>query len=96
MSNAIPLTVGRPPRAAELLSAEFATFQRELARLIQEGEQGRWALVHGEEVASIWDTFPDAVQAGYDRFGLVPFLVQQVVPVHPPAQSPWQRPECQS
>lgn len=74
-----PHVVSLPPRAETLLAAELATFERELPRLLAEGEEGRWALVHGDTVASVWDTCPDAVQAGDERFGLVPFLVQQVV-----------------
>jgi hypothetical protein len=26
----------------------------------------------------VWDTWRDAIQAGYDRFGLKPFLVKQI------------------
>jgi hypothetical protein len=96
MSNSIQTAVETPPKAAELLATEIATFQRELPRLLSAGEQRRWALVHGDEVAGIWDTFADAVEAGYDRFGLDPFLVQQVASEEHAAQHPWQRSGCPS
>jgi hypothetical protein len=57
---------------------ELATYRRELARLLLEGETGRFALIHGDEVVSVWDTRRDAVQAGQDKFGLESFLVQQI------------------
>jgi hypothetical protein len=60
------------------LAAEWATYCRELPRLLAGGEEGRWALVQGNDVVSIWDTFADAVQAGDERFGLTPFLVHQI------------------
>ena len=61
------------------LERESATYQRELERLIREGEGSRFALIRGEEVVSVWDTYRDAIQAGYDRFGLEPFMVKQVL-----------------
>jgi hypothetical protein len=60
------------------LEQELATYRRELARLLLAGEVGRFALIHGDEVVSVWDTRRDAVQAGQDKFGPESFLVQQV------------------
>ncbi len=57
---------------------ELATYRRELARLLLEGEVGRFALIQGDKIFSVWDTRRDAVQAGHDRFGKEPFLVQQI------------------
>jgi hypothetical protein len=85
-----------PPRAQDLLATELATYQRELPRLLSEGEEGRWVLVKGTGVISTWETFNDAIQVGYDRFGQAPFLVQQVLPEQPVAQHPWQRSPCPS
>jgi len=72
--------------ADELLAVELMTFERELPRLLAEGLEGKWALIQGNEVASLWDTFADAVQAGDERFGLTPFLVQQVLSEERPAR----------
>lgn len=63
---------------------EIATYRRELPRLLQEGQAGRCALIKGNEILSIWDTWGDANQAGYDRFGLdEPFCVQKIDPRDP-------------
>ena len=57
---------------------EMAAYQRELPRLLAEGEQGRHALIQGDEVISVWDTRRDALQVGHERFGLEPFMVKEV------------------
>jgi hypothetical protein len=95
MSDGVQSATG-PPKAQDLLATELAAYQRELPRLLAEGEEGRWVLVQGDELVSVWDTFSDAIQAGYDRFGQTPFLVQQVLAAQPRAQAPWQRSSCPS
>lgn len=40
--------------------------------------EGKWVLVHDGQIAGLWDTYEDALQAGYDRCGLKPFLVKEV------------------
>jgi hypothetical protein len=60
-----------------VLDQELVTFQRELPRLLRE-QPGRYALVQGDTVDSIWDTEDAAVEAGDDRFGLKPFLVKKI------------------
>ena len=58
---------------------DSTAFQRELPRLLAEPANcGRFALLHNEQVIELFDTFEEGVQAGYDRFGLLPFLVLEV------------------
>jgi hypothetical protein len=57
------------------LEQEFATYRRELRRLLDEGHANRHALIKGDEIISIWDTQRDALQAGHERYGLEPFAV---------------------
>ena len=40
---------------------------------------GKVALIHGDKVDSVWPTMDEALAAGYDRFGLEQFLVQEIV-----------------
>jgi hypothetical protein len=70
----------------ELLAAEWAAYKREVARLLAEGHQGRFALVRGDHVHSVWDTERDALQAGRTLFGQEPFMVHQIRPVERPAK----------
>ena len=61
------------------LETELATFQRELPALLADpANRGTFALVHGESVAGCFPTFDEALAAGYERFGLAPFLVKEV------------------
>jgi hypothetical protein len=63
------------PRA---LGHELEAFRRELPRLIAEGHQGKYALIHEAAVAGIYDSVDEALNAGYSQFELMPFLVRQV------------------
>lgn len=50
------------------LRHEIRTYRRELPRLLAEGHEGRYALIKGDQLLSVWDTFDDACQAGRERF----------------------------
>jgi hypothetical protein len=60
------------------IKREIKTYRRELPRLLAEGQEGRVALIKGDEVVSLWDTFDEAYQAGRERFGLDVFIAQPV------------------
>ncbi|MBL8183185.1 MAG: hypothetical protein JNM56_15800 [Planctomycetia bacterium] len=60
------------------LEIEFDTYGRERSRLLEEGEAGRFAVIQGDKVLSTWDTYRDALQYGYERFGEQPFMVQRI------------------
>jgi hypothetical protein len=66
------------PEKLAPLRTELETYYRELPRLLEEGEAGRFAVVKGDTVHGAWDTYRDALQHGYDRFGMERFAVQVV------------------
>jgi len=59
------------------LERELETFRGKLHELAAEHE-GKFVLVHGEEIVDTFQTYEDALKAGYTKFGLDPFLVKQV------------------
>jgi len=59
------------------LEKEFATFEKSLAEMKAEHE-GKFVLIHGDEVIDYFDTYDDAIKVGYARFKLEPFLVKQI------------------
>lgn len=62
------------------LQRELDTFRRELpAMLADPAKSGRFVLIHNEVVDSFWPSLDEALAAGYDRFGLDPFLVKRVI-----------------
>jgi hypothetical protein len=63
------------------LQKELETYQRELPRLLD--KTGKYVLICGDKVESVWETFADALQEGYNVFGLQPFMVKQIQPVEP-------------
>jgi hypothetical protein len=64
------------------LDRELETFQKELPRLLKD-YAGKYALVFGDRVDSIWDTEEEALDAGDDRFGLAPYLVKRILKEEP-------------
>jgi hypothetical protein len=81
-NNGAPAAGQRPALSPGLLAIknEIITYRRELSRLLDEGHEGRVALIKGDQVISIWDTFEDAYQAGRERFGLDVFIAQPIDP----------------
>jgi hypothetical protein len=72
--------IGRRKRVmntADALRVELETYERRKAELLQQGE-GRFVLIQDSEVAGIWDNYEDALKAGYEKYGLRPFLVKQI------------------
>lgn len=59
------------------LERELATYQRLLPTLTP-GNEGRYALIAGDELLGTYDTYPDALAAGYQARGLEPFLVKKI------------------
>ena len=77
------------------LEKELETFEQNKEKLLREGE-GKYALIHGDEVAGIWDTYEDALKAGYERFELEPFLVKQIQGIERVQFIARGLPQCQS
>jgi hypothetical protein len=63
------------------LEYEQATYQAHLIDLLS--YEGKYILIKGEDIVGPWETYEEALQAGYDRFGLVPFLVKKIQRVEP-------------
>jgi hypothetical protein len=60
------------------LNQELATYRRHLPELL--GQQGKFVLIKGAAVAGTFDSYQDALAAGYERFKLDSFLVKQFNP----------------
>jgi len=60
----------------ELFKDELAKYEEEKEALL--GQEGRFVLIKGREIPGIWDTYEDALQAGFEKFKLEPFLVKQI------------------
>ena len=55
-------------------------FDRELpALLANPANVGKYALIHGDAIDSVWPTLEKALEQGYERFGVDVFLVRHIV-----------------
>src|SRR5438067_1292851 len=71
-----------PPREAPLpLAAELAVDQAHLPGWLD--REGEHVLIKDQEVVGFFPTRDDALMTGYTRFGIVPFLVKQILQVEP-------------
>ncbi len=59
------------------LAKELETFERLRGELMKDA--GKFALVHGDELAGVFESYADAIRTGYEKFGLSPFLVKQIL-----------------
>jgi hypothetical protein len=65
------------------LEQELAAYERQKSGLL--AEAGKFVLIHGDDVAGVWDTYQDALRAGYLKYGVdSPFLVKRIDPLDLP------------
>ena len=60
------------------LETELKTYKKLLPELLS--DQGKFALIHGEELSGVYETYDDALQIGYEKFGISSsFLVKKIL-----------------
>jgi hypothetical protein len=58
------------------LEKELAAYEKNLPQWKE--HEGKFVLIHGDEVIDFFSSYEDAIRLGYQRFALTPFLVKQV------------------
>jgi hypothetical protein len=58
------------------LEKELQTYEAHVAEWAD--QNGKFVLIHGDEVADFFAAYEDALKAGYQKYGLEPFLVKQI------------------
>lgn len=58
------------------LEKEMKAYKARLAELA--ADEGKFVLIHGDEIVGTFGTYEDAIKEGYGRFHLSPFLVKQI------------------
>src|SRR5262245_60425585 len=67
------------PETIRHMAAEINAYLRELPQRLSECYECRFVLIQGDTMLSAWDTYGDATQAGYERFGIDGhFVVHQI------------------
>jgi hypothetical protein len=59
-----------------LLEKEIQTYKDNLPSLT--AEEGKFILIKGDQIIGLFETYEDAIKAGYEQFELEPFLVKQI------------------
>jgi hypothetical protein len=61
------------------LEREWEVFRKALPEWLADPEKkGMYALLANGQFDSVWPTLNEALKAGYERFGLTPFLAQHI------------------
>jgi hypothetical protein len=63
------------------LEKEIATYERLKPQLL--AEEGKFAVICGDELEGTFIAYEDALQAGYQKCGVSPFLVKKILAVQP-------------
>jgi len=67
------------------LNQELATFETNLPKLAKDG--GKFVLIKQDVIEGVYETYADALNAGYGRFKLDRFLVKKIPPTKKPHPS---------
>jgi hypothetical protein len=59
------------------LERELKTYLNKLPEL-KADQEGRFVLIQGDQVVDVFSSYDDALKAGYEKFGLNPFLVKKI------------------
>ena len=59
-----------------LLETELETFKKSLPGLL--ADQGKFVLIGDAQVGGVFGTYEDALTAGYEKYGVRPFLVKRI------------------
>jgi hypothetical protein len=62
----------------ESFQQELCVYLQQLPSLLAEGEEGRFAVIKGNQISGTWDTYRDASQYGRERFGDEPFMIHRI------------------
>jgi hypothetical protein len=61
---------------ANPLQREMATYNKVLPSLLD--REGKFALVVGDDLVGVFESYEDALKAGYAKAGITPFLVKRI------------------
>lgn len=95
-ARTVPWTELPPADPNEPLAAEWETYRRELGRLLAEGQEGKYAVIKGDEIIGIYETWDEARRVGLEKYLLQGHMVRPILSREPVIRGPlfwhlWQR-----
>lgn len=64
------------PPENQPLARETQTYERLLPQLMR--DEGKYALIFGDDLLGVFAAYDEALRAGYEKAGLAPFLVKRI------------------
>lgn len=61
-----------------MFEKELEVYKRVRAEYLAQNPQGGFVVIKGEEILGVWQSRLDALKAGIDKYGDVPFLVKNI------------------
>jgi hypothetical protein len=58
------------------LEQEIETYNTNLSKWTE--HEGEFVLIHEDKIVGFFSVYEEALRTGYEKFGIVPFLVKQV------------------
>jgi hypothetical protein len=80
--NVKPCQISDVKQSRHSLEREMATYRRNKEQLLE--QEGQHVLIQGNIIAGVWPSCEEALQQGYDRFGLEQFMVKKIERVEIP------------
>lgn len=77
-----------PAQPDSPLAAEWEAYRREVGRLLAEGQEGKFALIKGDEIIGIFDTWDEARRVGLSKYLMQPHTVRPILSREPVIRGP--------
>jgi hypothetical protein len=87
-ASSIPHTRLPEDSSGGRIAREWNFYRREVARLLSEGHEGKWVLIHGEQIIGMWDTPEQANQVRLEKYLLEDVMIHQVQREEPVLRGP--------
>lgn len=87
-AQTIPWTELPPADPNSPLAAEWETYRREIGRLLEEGLEGKCALIKGDEIIGIYETWDEARSAGLEKYLFEAHMIHPILSREPVIRGP--------
>jgi hypothetical protein len=87
-TRTLPYTELPPAQPGDRLAQEWETYRREVGRLLAEGLEGKVAIIKGDEIVGIYDTWEEARAAGLEKYLLESHMLRPILSREPLIRGP--------
>jgi hypothetical protein len=70
------------------IAKEWNFYRRVVGRLLEEGKEGKWILINGEEIVGIWDTEEEARSYAVKNYPKEPLYIRHILKQEPVLRTP--------